>query len=415
MTPKIHKIQTASELFETDESLHKLQRKLEAVLTLPTDFHSFHDLCGTVIHDFAEFVQKLPPIHESAYTLSNSTLLKLSFDRACQAVKRCRHRLFLNEDLTDSSSKAALWLYVVFTAALFHRLGYILTKFEITLCDNTQYKKKHWDPLLEPHLRKTKFTHYSYQFGDNIAVETGNALTVLYAYNLIPKIGLEWIAEDKRVFDIWIMLLLEENRQHTGPLELFLSHFRDFIYEAHMESMLALSKHDRKKTFLHHFDTQDPNAVDGAVAFLEWLEKNITGQHILFNTEKAALHRTKEGVVIILPDGKDLMKKFLSLSDNKKFGNPDNIIKQLHRLGVTHTDGKNNSIRQFQVKDTIKKGLLINPHAIQQIGTAAKPQERIPFPYSQVPIEVIPSQTNASDLIPASTPTNQHTPPFTKG
>ena len=207
-------IATGNKLLTGAPVLVTLQNKqLKSNLTMP-ESHSYADFCQTFLSNFAEFVQVLPA-SESAVFSNQGGILLHAIDRACIATGMYRKQLAI-EEAQMLSVPQALWMYVVFTSAMLHRIGNYINKVKVTLHHNNDNETNIWQPVLGS-MNQTGFDRYEYEFKKDNDDYLSRVLNVVFAHQLMPKEGLAWITKDDKVYRVWLALL-EESWANAGSM-----------------------------------------------------------------------------------------------------------------------------------------------------------------------------------------------------
>ena len=408
MAPKSTAILTAKELLNSPE-LHVWLNKLRALLILPDDFNDYHALCTQVIENFAEFVQQLPAT-DNGYHTQQSGMLEHALERTCIATTYCRQYLIPDaEEQHQLSEIQALWMYVVFTSALFHRLGQLMDKLDITVYQANKENLHRWEPITGP-MDQTGACYYDYQFLADNDEYLGHAFTRFFARQLMPTQGFNWIAKDHKVFKVWLALL-EDEWQYSGS-------FCGFIPRAQLEAIMNhFNKKKQQKLAASSFQelrqakksaptgeaAPSLDQAEAGIAFLKWLQKNIQQQSksIAVNKDNSSVVQViKEGVLLTFPKLIDTIKEFQANADNKKFNALawKDVLNQFIQLGITKADANNNHIRQIKLgtgdkMSIIKTVLVRDPLTIFIEGIP--PECKLPY------YALINPKMDLSNVVPA--------------
>jgi len=204
----LYPILKAEALLSTDRRQAHLNKFPELMRFNPEDYKN---LCLKTIHKFAEFVQSLPETRTGYYSY-NGGVLDHGLERASIGVSLARSYHFKDDKkVLDKSDQNALWIYAVFTAALFFDLGKIAVNQIITLCEKNGDEVARWNPLEGSMLNKGA-THYKLDFEKENREDLRRRLTSLLAEKLLPAEGYQWIIGDKDVLDAWLAMLNDDKR-----------------------------------------------------------------------------------------------------------------------------------------------------------------------------------------------------------
>ncbi len=419
MTANTLAILPANELLRNhDAQLHC--HKLQELLKFPAPYTA---LCTQTMANFAAFAQQLPAT-ESSYYSNHHGLLLHGLDRASIATTHYYHQLLPHTTQYNLLSEThALWLYVVFTSALLHRLGHVITKLQVRLQQTSDKATTSWQPLAGA-MSSTTYRYYHYQFVADNDDYLSYALTRYFARQIVPEAGFNWITSDNDVLKIWLALL-EEDWQRTGSLasliplsqlESVMQYFNEKqqqIAQQYKQDAQATTQQTNTTLFnkdaaqTNKFGKDNPeanavfNAAEAAAAFLQWLQKNIQQQNknITINKDpSSAVQVTKEGVLLTFPKLADLIKEFQANSGNQKINALawTDVVSQLTQLGVSRADNNNNHIRQVRLgtaeQTKLVKAILISN--VQTIFLEGTPPE------SKVPYAMINPHPNIDHVLP---------------
>ena len=414
-------ILTASDLLRQEKFASGLQT-LEEQLRLPGPKQRYYDLCTKALLNFADYIQSLP-VTQDGYFSHAGGALEQALDRCCLATQKCRvYLLASDEEDNILTERQALWMYVIFTAALFHRLGHIILKLTVDVYNDRRQSVEVWQALLG----KMQGSHYSYTFSARNYGELNNEVTKMLAKTLLPTDGFAWIAQDKDVLKVWLDLL-DENWEQVGSLsgmipqaqaETILQYFeqlaqqhkpllgtptdKPLIDRAPTKFNTDKDNAGQKKTnaektraYLNH--NKENKAQQAAKLqqlgqeFLTWLQKGLANKTISMNRQKSPVQVIQAGVILAYPT---LFNDFLAA--NPSYGNWQQVLQAVTQLGITATNAQGDTAFRVKIgepnQQTIIRAVLIdNPHTIFPEGIPA---------YAKIPIAAINPQ--AASVIPAS-------------
>ncbi|MDP1573854.1 MAG: TraI domain-containing protein [Coxiellaceae bacterium] len=246
----------------------------------------FNRSYGSVLQNFMEFTQVLP--HKTSgilgsllnYGLANGVAV---FQKYCQLRKLQTNPLLK---------------FAVFTAALLHDLGRVLTNQRIVLVDENGDFIRDWNPFLGSMVGQAKFFKMYPIAASYLRLE--KEVTPLFARQLIPVDCFLWLSSDPVIFSDWIAALLGE--EGVGAKEITFA--------------LALVKRDDIIAVLTTLDGANtdmtaPIATELGEEFYRWLKKGLESGEIPVNTDDANVHSVAEGVLL----EKALFKKFVEQSN----------------------------------------------------------------------------------------------------
>lgn len=198
----------ANEILVT-EKRQKILQEVRALLSLSDD--EYNTWFASVINNFAEFVQNLPETSRSYYA-GIGGLLDHALERASLSLFLCRTYLLPQETtLAALDAPEMLWVYAVFTAALFLDMGKIATHHTISITDAEGNFVKTWLPYSGA--MTAQGTHYVYAFNKDNHELMRHLVTTLLARQTLPQEGFNWIASDPEVLQSWLAMLSDEQRQ----------------------------------------------------------------------------------------------------------------------------------------------------------------------------------------------------------
>ena len=289
------------------------------------DDEHFNALYLDLMHRFAEFVQLVP----KKPTWALGSFLNDGLRRAWRGLILLKERQPLNQNPALT--------YLVYSALLLRDLSNIATNQKIVVCDEEGVFLADWLPANGSMLNHGPY--YRLFFRQSIQARMANEITVIYARQLMPAEGFNWLASDDQLLVDWLLALLDESLV-GGVLAEILS-----IIRLDTEKL----DHGERKHLLEQeywLDPLDPNekmlpailvnikiATGTAVgeAFLQWLQQGIADGKFRVNVADAGLHMVSEGLFIEYPD----MFRQFSEQFNKplhvvftQFGNLFGFVKQ---------------------------------------------------------------------------------------
>ncbi len=339
---------TAKKLLHSKQHQRNINR-LKALLHFDDGFAIYHSLCQNTIDSFAEFVQRLPATKNGYYS-HHGGILEHALERATEATHNChRHFMPSASDNHKVPAEYCVWLYIVFSAALYHRLGPLIIKFDVECHhDGGSFP---WLPVVGSMVGQA--THYQYFFTEKNYDHLARDTTKIIASRLIPDAGLAWITSQRDTFAVWLALL-DERWDEVGSLS-------GFIPQAQNETILKYFEEIADRRFQHHFDHEikpseraresmaflqrglqpNSNADSSASAqakqdmnllatFKEWLQKEIANGNINMNEKKSFVNVLRHGVLISFP----ILFSFIRANPNA--GNWQQLINRFAHMGILH-------------------------------------------------------------------------------
>jgi integrating conjugative element relaxase (TIGR03760 family) len=440
MNPAIFPVLRAEELLASDKR-QQILKKLRVLVDLPTAEYEIYYL--SAISNFAEFAQSLPATHHSYYSHVGG-LLDHALDRTTIALTLCRSYLQPEEGAkkVELSPIQQLWLYAVFTAALFLDAGKMATKQAVTLCDEKGQPLQSWLPYSGPMVSQGDYYKFEFEkqnwarlqamVGPLLARQL--LLTDVVDKNGLPVSGFNWIASNKEILDAWLAMLNEDQTgggkiltvipqadaqaiaaylgtgknlastavpaRFTEATGLFSAAAAD---AAQTPGGVDQQEQSRQHLVQGSIDSMS-NVVTGSVAsgfitlpmgvaFLNWLKSRVDTGNIRVNQAMSSVHRVSDGVYVSLRAIQDFCR------ENPQT-NAKTVVGELHNLGVTlegttqHYFVRNAEFKQFNEGIVIKNAYLIlgdanmptiNADFIKVSANVAQPQanaEKIPTMFS---------------------------------
>lgn len=258
----------AEDLFKSPRH-QSLLRELRAMVFLsPDEYDRFYQ---ATLNQFAQFVQVLPVIVNGPL----SALLNEGLARSIVALKN-----YLSEYINPDP----LFVYALFTAALFLDVAKAVTNYKVILSTEDGTYIDDWHPFEGSMVDKADFFKL-YPLAP-IYQRIERPLTQLLAQHLMPREGFLWIASDLSIYADWLEALGGDSGQ-GGTL-------------AHLISLLP-----REDIFnLLNTLVQVPISLQNAQMypygelFYQWLTEGIESGKIAVNTVDAGVHIVADGVFL---------------------------------------------------------------------------------------------------------------------
>jgi integrating conjugative element relaxase (TIGR03760 family) len=335
--PAVHRDPTpilSADILLSTEKRQQALNDIRSLLNLPDD--EFQKLFLSVAESFAEFVQNLPETERSYYA-GIGGMLDHGLERASLSLFLCRTYLLPeNSTLASVSESEMLWVYAVFTAALFYDIGKIAIKHVITLTDQTGNTVKSWQ-LFDGPMTHENASHYVYGFSEEHHDHMRWMVTPLLARQLLSKEGFSWLASDSDVLESWLALLSDEHRQ-VGSLftvipladaQLLESYFTDrkvFRNNLSPQTIALLSKFQKEKKELmkrqkelrekmlsettdkiNEHKNEHQIGEEGKLA-----EKQKASKQSMFGFPSISAHDKETNISAITHDAKETTQRFLN-------------------------------------------------------------------------------------------------------
>ncbi|MCD6045286.1 MAG: putative helicase/relaxase [Gammaproteobacteria bacterium] len=233
--PMLLPIQSSKRLLQNPKITHVLPQLQQIVYTTDTQYQ---ELYLKSLESFAEFVQQLPSRRNFHFNHVGGTLL-LGLLRAFQTIRLYREQTPIKSYARDKvPANIALWSYALYTAALFLGVGEIYATYWVSLCDAHGEFKQRWQPKTGP-MTQYDASHYRYSFEQETRDAIAHLDTLVVAEKLLPKEGLEWIASDKYVYELWSAILTGDNGR-AGPFAGLILPTENILLEQHQDLIESL-------------------------------------------------------------------------------------------------------------------------------------------------------------------------------
>ncbi|MEN9917023.1 MAG: hypothetical protein RLY40_955 [Pseudomonadota bacterium] len=305
--PNLYTVKKADDLLNTENNLVLIE-KIRSLIKPSSRFNYFY---LAIIKKFAEFVQDIPLIKHGFFN-HQINFLERGLERSSRTLSLCLEYFFPEEiNFRNISDKDALWIYAIFTAALFLDIGKLAIKYSIKLYENEEKDSfKKWNPHIGAINKIYKYQiDYIKENSDNLEY----AITPLLARQILDSAtdinsdgeGFSWIASDSKVLETWLNLL--SGKEDRIPMTSFMS----MVPRAEIE----IIENTRINT---QVEITDP----AGEAFLQWLRKELAEGKILINEKDSKINISNEKIFI----SSDIFREFAD--KNANYENPEVIRKQ---------------------------------------------------------------------------------------
>lgn len=297
--------------------------KIKSYLNIP-DPH-FEALYVELIEKFAAFVQIFPATTEGKL----GSLLSDGLARAILALKN------LYESDPEKIIEDPRYPYAIFSAALLLNIGYV-TNTKITISDSEGRFIADWLPYQGDLVGKGEY--YKIHRYAQVPPHLHRHTTTILARQIMPEVAFLWLAEDARLFHMWLSLL-NGDRASVGSLEFILSITREEMENAFgPEALLSIEE----------IELTRPLETQEAENFLHWLQAEIEKGNIPINTPDANVVVLQEGVFISM----NLFKEFCSAYSSQHY---TVLMKAFNHLGLTELSGSDFKFLQYFEKQSLDK------------------------------------------------------------
>ncbi len=243
--------------------------QLETMLALPGEHYQY--LYDQLLLNFADFVQVLP----TSRTSPLSSLLNEGLGRAITSLSIIQQEAALDLDPRRT--------YAVFTAALLQDIAKVIIDRKVMLCNEEGEYVADWQPL--DGVMSKAGMHYKIREYVSGHHRIHHLMAPLLAYQLIPRIGFLWIAQDNALFVDWMHALGGGDDSGGG--------IRSILSKIPLANNVTLPS--------VKIDPVEANGVDHGEAFLRWLREGLLDGSLPVNTADSGVHVVEGGVLLEFP------------------------------------------------------------------------------------------------------------------
>lgn len=350
----------------------------------------YQSLYLSLVYKFAEFVQGLPDMQNSAYD-HHKGLLKHAFVRALTALKYRRgYMLPVGADTETCYKQQEIWTYAIFTAALLKDIWQIAAFYKIMIFDPIGNRQYIWQPLSGISLPKERYYRFEYQ---GMSELSRGGLNTLLIKKIISDVGFHWLYQDESLFRHWFNylngILTPQNtiaeiiQKAEDSLSLTPEHDKNSALESNAEKENIVESTPKTKSYnieisdkINEIKTseEEPDIVE---AFIDWVKQGIKNNSLTINQNESWMHRVEEGFLIMPMALEKFLaenSRYLSLfKDSKK----DHLLIFIQKIQSANGFVPNNTgsyLHQFYVgewKDrNVLQGVLLKHHLIEVLDTS---------------------------------------------
>jgi len=245
--------------------------KLSELSLLPPDH--FANLYETLIANFAEFVQLIPPKPNGVL----GGLLNSGLVRGMVALDAYTEQY-------GSKSTDALNRYAVFSAALLLDVSKAVTNQRVMITNSEGKYVTEWRPFVGPMCNLG--TYYKFYPISAAYKRLDNSITAILARQIMPESGFLWLSSHWRIFADWLEALAG-GRRGAGRI----THIISRVLEEDLLELLA-------KIANFNIDPFDAAEFGYGDDFLKWLKEGLEDGSIDVNAKDGMVHVVEEGVYV---------------------------------------------------------------------------------------------------------------------
>ncbi len=325
---KFSPIHKANELLSGEQ--HRVTiAEIKRLLNAPEA--AYQELCVELMHNCAEFLQKLPAAKDGKFGYPGGWV-DFALARANASLKLFQQYLHTGEAPGYIANEPELWTYAIFSAALLLDIGKLTTGYEIHLFDHEHNSLGLWEPCRGP-MEKQKAHFYQSSFKIDNQPGLRQYATVLLARQLMPSIGFEWLASDSLAFHYWLATLNGEQVGGSasgsgGPSAIMpdavsrvlqtlsphaqqqqqtaTSFFNKMLEQEHKEATArdaektADKDNEANATESETSEAKAETSPDQKIGaeFIEWLRLGIANEVFSVNGAESLVHMVREGALL---------------------------------------------------------------------------------------------------------------------
>lgn len=299
----IYRIKSGGSVFskpvyaEYIEALHK-------VVNVKRDV--FDALYVRLLHSYAQYTQSLLVPRDK----SGDYLLDRSLRRAYGFAKYCAPKVMKNNGYGFDPDRL---MYALFSCALLTGIGRVFQDRQLDVCEKSgQFIKTHY-----PTMGFISGEYYRVRAMNSQDEEYVELMHAIYAQQVMPSMGLAWIAEEQKLFCWWIAALADINKGFSD-LEI------DLDIEKHAKGV-GEDLNFEKEVVQH-----EPVETMEGEAFLAWLKEQLARDSSLVQKDGSGLHHV-DGALLVELD--KLVEQYVN---DERFGrvSASDVTKQFMLLGV---------------------------------------------------------------------------------
>jgi len=327
--------------------------KMRAGLSVSPD--EFDRLYLTLIHNVAEFLQSLPSTRKGYfYTVGGA--LDHALERTYRVIQLGKSFLMPQDKSAPIPENVAMIIYALFSASMARDVGRIIAQQNVMICEQDGKEIRKWIPSTGPMIDLG--THYKLSFETSNRWQLQMDLTGIFARQVMPDEGYDWLASDKDILESWFAMMREDRRVRNIWLEFIPMADAEAIDRFFEEKELWLEKVDMLTEEAFSEEDKDlEKEKEAAEEFLEWLQEELEKGRLTVNRENSFVHMVEEGVFV-------RFDKLIGLAGMAQ--NWHAINNGLNSMGVVMVDTNNNtSISYRDTRGDIKKGVVLeNPYNV---------------------------------------------------
>ncbi len=159
------------------------------------------------INVLANYLQKLPASQNHHHAHDGGFLLHVLEVIELALTKRHTYMLPVGASVETQSAKKDLWNYAVFTCALCHDIGKLISDIAILLFDKKGNKLGRWTPFSGAMNDISTAYYYIYEYNTDRKYQQHKLLPALILHKFFSASALDYLAKDKELFNLLLMTI----------------------------------------------------------------------------------------------------------------------------------------------------------------------------------------------------------------
>lgn len=183
---------------------------------------SFSYCYRDLLDSYFSYTQAIPELGKASLaSLFNHSLLR------AYSMQLAVNEYYQQSD-NQSDSNQELARYIAFSAGLLMDISQIYTHSKVVVCNESGRAKGIWDPFRGSLQQLASGGFYKVYPSESILLNRSSQLSLLLSRSCMPKVGMDWIAQDEFMLGEWIKLICAEPGV-IGPFAYALQHFQRFM------------------------------------------------------------------------------------------------------------------------------------------------------------------------------------------
>ncbi|MBM93425.1 MAG: hypothetical protein CMF51_01570 [Legionellales bacterium] len=273
----------------------------------------FSDVYQPLLKKFIDKVQYCPDPH-----MNNQPWVHVSLERAKMALNRA-----CALDTQDERM-----VYAAFSAALCLMMGRLATEVKVSFTNAKGLHWRNWNPLSESIGSCCEYYRVRPMIG--MPGHLAEHLTPLMAREVMPELGITWIADEPWLMLQWLATLMQSSSD-AGELGAICTRA-----EQYLKSNFNSIKDDLADVLI-------PDSLQEAESFWHWLKSGLLKDQFKLNSQDALVHKLHNGSIFLR---EEIFKAYLE-SIGERSSNWVVLMQQFNHLGLTRLSGSDAKFDQY--------------------------------------------------------------------